>query len=393
MICVVTAVWYASCSASQLHILQPGRLPFSVIHAAGLPLTMFDFLSHEFLGNTFTVLLISAAIGCAAWLVLIIVRRAALAATERLARKSAFSWNGIIADCLKRTHGLFLLALAVFAASRALTLSARIESFLSQAIAIVIVIQVGLWVSHAVALLMDGTRRKALEKNPAAATSIGALGMLLRSVIWVLVALLILANAGIEIAPLIAGLGIGGLAVALAVQTVLKDLLASVSILFDKPFVIGDFLMIDDLMGSVENIGIKTTRIRSLSGEQLVFSNNDLLESRIRNFGRMRSRRVVFPLGVIYQTPREKLTRIPGIIKDAIESQPDTRFDRSHLEKFGDFSIDYETVYFVAVPDFNTYMDVQQSINLRIHEQFEKEGIEFAYPTQTLFLERSRTSA
>jgi small-conductance mechanosensitive channel len=160
--------------------------------------------------------------------------------------------------------------------------------------------------------------------------------------------------------------------------------------MFDKPFVVGDFLMVGDMLGAVEHIGIKTTRIRSLSGEQLVFSNNDLLESRIRNFGRMRERRVVFPLGVTYQTPRAKLAKIPGIIKAAIQSQERTRFDRSHFKAYGDFSLNFETVYFVGVPDFNTYMEVQQAINLYIHEQFEKEGIEFAYPTQTLFLNQPK---
>jgi len=161
-----------------------------------------------------------------------------------------------------------------------------------------------------------------------------------------------------------------------------------VSIMLDKPFVVGDFLIIGDLMGAVEHIGIKTTRIRSLSGEQLVFSNNDLLASRIRNFGRMRERRVDFSLGVTYQTPRSKIERIPGIIEEAIRSQSNTRFDRSHFKEFGAFALDFETIYFIGVPDFNTYMNIQQAINLRIHEAFEKEGIEFAYPTQTLFVEK-----
>jgi small-conductance mechanosensitive channel len=157
----------------------------------------------------------------------------------------------------------------------------------------------------------------------------------------------------------------------------------------DKPFVIGDCLIVNEHLGSVEHIGLKTTRLRSLSGEQLVFSNSDLLNSRIRNFGRMFQRRVVFEVGVTYQTPREKLARIPKIIREIVEAQELTRFDRSHFKEFGPHSLNIETVYHVLKPDFNTYMDIQQAINLEIHRCFEEEGIEFAYPTQTVFVASS----
>ena len=186
---------------------------------------------------------------------------------------------------------------------------------------------------------------------------------------------------------ILAGLGIGGLALALAVQNILGDLFASLSIVLDKPFVVGDFLAVGEHLGSVEKIGLKTTRLRSLSGEQLVFSNTDLLNSRVRNFGRMFERRVVFTLGVTYQTPRDKLKLIPRIIREAVEAQQNTRFDRSHFSQYGDFSLNFESVYYVLSRDYNQYMDIQQSIYLAIHEGFEAEGIEFAYPTQTLFLE------
>jgi len=176
--------------------------------------------------------------------------------------------------------------------------------------------------------------------------------------------------------------------VALAVQNILGDLFASLSIVLDKPFAVGDFLIIDEHMGAVENVGLKTTRVRSLSGEQLVFSNADLLKSRIRNFGRMFERRVVFKIGVTYQTPRDKLQRIPAMIREAIQRQDKVRFDRSHFQAYGDYALTFETVYYVLSPDYNQYMDIQQAINLEIHEAFEAEGIEFAYPTQTLFLQR-----
>jgi len=161
------------------------------------------------------------------------------------------------------------------------------------------------------------------------------------------------------------------------------------SIVLDRPFVLGDTLAVGDFLGSVEEIGLKTTRIRSISGEQLVFANADLLDSRIRNYGRMYERRVPFKLGVTYQTPRQKLEVIPDIVRDAIESAGDgVRFDRSHLQSYGDFAIVFESVYYVRSPDYGVFMDLQQRIYLRIHERFEAEGIEFAYPTQTLFVER-----
>jgi small-conductance mechanosensitive channel len=207
-----------------------------------------------------------------------------------------------------------------------------------------------------------------------------------RLALWSVILLLALDNLGVDVTALVAGLGVGGIAVALAVQNVLGDLFASLSIVLDKPFVIGDFVNVGELVGTVEHIGLKTTRVRSLSGEQIVFSNADLLGSRIRNFGRMYERRVVFTIGVTYQTPRSKLIAIPRIIREAVEARQKTRFDRSHFKEYAASSIDFETVYFVLDPNFNAYMDIQQEINLQIHERFEAEGIEFAYPTQTVFL-------
>ena len=168
----------------------------------------------------------------------------------------------------------------------------------------------------------------------------------------------------------------------------MADLFASLSIALDQPFVIGDFIIVDDYLGTVENIGLKTTRVRSLSGEQLIFSNNDLLNSRIRNYKRMGERRVLFSFGVTYQTTYEQLKKIPDMVKATIESHADTRFDRAHFKEFGDSALNFEVVYFVLTPDYNEYMDIQQSINLSLVQQFEREGIEFAYPTQTLFLKK-----
>jgi small-conductance mechanosensitive channel len=219
--------------------------------------------------------------------------------------------------------------------------------------------------------------------------SIKALLPAIKVAIWCLAVVFLLDNLGFKISTVVAGLGIGGVAVALAAQAVLKDLFSYFAILFDRPFEVGDFIIIGDYLGTVEHIGIKTTRIRSLSGEQMVFSNTDLTDSRVRNYKRMEKRRVVFRLGVVYQTTLEQLKAIPDTIKNIITSIDDTAFDRAHFFSYGDFSLVCEIVYYVLSSDYNKYMDIQQRINLAIKEEFEKRGIEFAYPTQTLFLTKA----
>lgn len=214
--------------------------------------------------------------------------------------------------------------------------------------------------------------------------------LILSIVIWSVGFVFLLDNLGFQISAVIAGLGIGGIAIALAAQTILGDLFSYFVIFFDRPFEIGDFIILpNDFMGAIEYIGIKTTRIRSLSGEQIVVSNTDLTNSRIRNYKRMERRRVVFKLGVIYQTTAKQLAEIASIVKKIIEEEPDTTFDRGHFQSYGDFSLNFEFVYYVLSGDYNKYMDIQQAINLKIYEEFEKRGLEFAYPTQTLFVSKN----
>lgn len=209
-----------------------------------------------------------------------------------------------------------------------------------------------------------------------------------RLIIWALAVIFFLDNMGFKISAVIAGLGIGGVAVALAAQAVLGDLFSYFAILFDRPFEIGDFIIIGEYLGSVEYIGIKTTRIRSLGGEQLIFSNTDLTNSRVRNYKRMEKRRVVFSLGVTYQTPLEKLKVIPGVIEKVIKNVKDTAFDRAHFFSYGDFNLVIEVVYYVMGSDYNKYMDIQQEINFAIKKEFEARDIEFAYPTQTVYVNK-----
>ena len=232
------------------------------------------------------------------------------------------------------------------------------------------------------------THLKAKGKDQPLERSLAGILRIAKLVIWGLALTFFLDNLGFKISAVIAGLGIGGVAVALAAQAVLGDLFSYFAILFDRPFEIGDFIIIGDYLGSIEHIGIKTTRIRSLGGEQLIFSNTDLTNSRVRNYKRMQKRRVVFKLGVTYQTPLEKLKIMPDVIKKVIKNVKDTAFDRAHFSSYGDFNLVFEVVYYVMSRDYNKYMDIQQEINFAIKKEFEDRMIEFAYPTQTVFLNK-----
>lgn len=226
-------------------------------------------------------------------------------------------------------------------------------------------------------------------KDVALERSLNGILRVAKMIVWALAIMFLLDNLGFKISAVIAGLGIGGVAVALAAQAVLGDLFSYFAIIFDRPFEIGDFIIIGDYLGTIEYIGIKTTRIRSLGGEQLIFSNTDLTNSRVRNYKRMEKRRVVFKIGTTYQTTLDQVKAIPGIIKSIIENTKDAVYDRSHFFSYGDFSLIFETVFYVLSADYNKYMDVQQGINIAIKEEFEKRGIEFAYPTQTLYLNKT----
>ncbi|HOM09922.1 MAG TPA: mechanosensitive ion channel [Spirochaetota bacterium] len=236
---------------------------------------------------------------------------------------------------------------------------------------------VGIFISVIIQRQVDTTKQRALR----------ALNPLLKVIIWIFASYFLLENLGIKLTPLIAGLGIGGLAIGLAAQNVLGDLFAYFVMLFDRPFEIDDFIIVDtDLMGTVENIGIKSSKIRSLGGEQIIISNSNLINARVRNYKRMHRRRVVFRIGVTYETKIEQLKMIPGLIKEIVSNIDNATFDRAHFFSYGDFSLQYEIVYYVESNDYNLYMDIQQEINFKIKEAFEEHEIEFAYPTSMVYI-------
>jgi small-conductance mechanosensitive channel len=294
---------------------------------------------------------------------------------------------GYGAEILAGTRRSILLLLALFIGARAVELPAKVDAALTTLTAVALLLQVTLWAQRVFNVWLGNYEQRARHGDGGDATIVGLISFVGRTAIWAIALLMILDNLGFNITTLVASLGIGGVAIALAVQNVLADLFASLSIGLDKPFVVGDFIIVDDLMGTVEHVGLKTTRLRSLSGEQLVFSNGDLLKSRIRNYKRMYERRIVFTFGVVYDTPRETLARLADEVRAIIEAQPKTRFDRAHFFRFGEFSLDFEVVYFVLDPDYNLYMDIQQAINLAIMARFEALDVGFAFPTSTLRVE------
>jgi small-conductance mechanosensitive channel len=304
---------------------------------------------------------------------------------EALTTRTRNDVDDLLAHLLRRTSGLFVLLISLWAASATLSLSAVAEGRMRSLVVIGFALQAAFWGSAVVAFFIDRYRERQIRIDPGSATAIGALSFVGRGLVWLLAVLLVLDNLGIDVTALVTGLGIGGLAVALALQNVLSDLFASLAIVLDKPFVVGDFLVVGDAMGSVEYVGLKTTRLRALSGEQIVLSNSDLLASRIRNYQRMSERRVVFQLGVTYDTPNAALAGIPAMVRDIVEGHPHTRFDRCHFKAYGASSLDFETVFYMLTSDYNAYMDVQQAINLEILARFRAEHIEFAFPTRTVF--------
>jgi small-conductance mechanosensitive channel len=344
-----------------------------------------EMLSYEFFGNSIVAWSGSVALFLIVVTVLGIARRFVRKRLLGPADAEARPALQIARHVMVHTAGWFLILIALFVGSR-LLMSTRWTDMIPRIAIVGLVIQLGLWATAALSMWLTLRRSRQLARDPSAVAAMDLMGFVARVVVWAAVLLVLLDNLGVDITALIAGLGVGGIAVALAAQNVLGDLFSSLSIVFDKPFVVGDFIVVGDFMGSVEHIGLKTTRLRSLSGEQVVFSNSDLLNSRVRNYGRMFERRVVCPIGVTYQTAAAKLRRIPAIIREIVEGQDKVRFDRAHFQGFGDSALTFEFVYYVLTPDYNYYMDVQQSINLALFEKLAGEGVEFAYPTQTVFV-------
>jgi small-conductance mechanosensitive channel len=345
---------------------------------------MFD----NFLGNAPWRWLVAGAVAFGIFFVLMLLRGLARKQYTRLAATPRDEFLELPLHVVSRTTALFLLMASLFLGLETLALPPKLARVVLTLFTIACFWQIGLWATTGLLAALERKQRKTLAVDRAAAGSLTIIGFMARLTIWALVLLLTLDNLGIEIKPLLAGLGIGGIAVALAAQNILGDLFASLSITLDRPFVLGDALQVDDFSGTVEYIGIKSTRLRSVNGEQIIVPNSNLLGSRLRNHTRATDRRVVYTISVGPQTPPAQLQKIPGLIRSLIEAHQDVRFDRSHFAKITAASFDFEAVYVVRTTEFNRHMDILQDINLRLVEAFEKESIAFAHPQQRVLLEQ-----
>jgi small-conductance mechanosensitive channel len=339
------------------------------------------------LGNSLASWLIAVLIGATVWFALWIVRKLIAARYKRYASAPNPAAIRLIAHLIGNTKQVLFIAIALDPAQETLSFPPRTQHLVSNIVLSLILIQVGLWAGRAVRfyLAMKEAERGA---DRVFAGSLDIINFVSGMLIWSLLVLVALDNFGVNITALLAGLGVGGVAVALALQNVLGDLFASLSIALDKPFVVGDNLVIDAFIGKVEHIGIKTTRLRSESGEQIVLSNADILKSRVRNNGRAPELRALVTIRVSYGTPVEKLKAIPDLLQNIVREHPEARFERCHLKTLGDSSLLFELSYFVREPNVNPLLDVQHSVNFRILEEFKALGVDFAYPAQLVVLDR-----
>ncbi len=348
---------------------------------------MDKFLNQSFLGNTFEKYIIALGIFLGSLIIIIIFKKVILSRLKKWSEKTKTDLDDFLIKEIEKSLmpviylGVFLLAV------NSLSLNPKVANSIKVITVIIItIILIKVFVSvlkYAFNIYMD-KREYALERK----RQLKGISSIVTFLIWSIGLLFLLDNLGFEISTVIAGLGVGGIAIALAAQAVLGDLFSYFVIFFDRPFEIGDYIVVGDKRGVVEYIGVKTTKVRSLGGELLVFRNTDLTDSRIHNFKKMARRRVVFNLGVVYQTKASILKQIPGIVEKIIDEQENATYERGHFSSYGDSSLNFEFVYYVESSEYVKYMDIQQSINLTIFEEFEKLGIEFAYPTQTIFIEK-----
>lgn len=346
---------------------------------------MQDLLTTSYFNNTLQDYLIAFGLIVVGLLILRVFRQTILIRMKKWADKTETDVDNYVVDGIEKFGIPIFNFIIIYFGINYLSLSEKATRYVHVAIGVVITYY-ALRLISSTALLVLQTHVRKQEQGEEKVKQLGGIMLLLNIIIWALGALSLFANLGYDVTTIIAGLGIGGIAIALAAQNILGDLFNYFVIFFDRPFEIGDFIVIDDKKGNVEHIGIKTTRLKSLTGEQLVFSNSDLTNSRIHNFKRMERRRIAFTLGVEYNTPVELLEDIPGIIKDILTEFNDVTLDRVHFMTYGEFSLKYEIIYFVESSDFNRYADIQQQMNLKIYRRFKEKGIRFAYPTQTILL-------
>lgn len=351
---------------------------------------MKGFLATNFLGNTMSSYVSVAAFLVFGAIAILLFKAIVLKRLKRWAERSATQWDDFAVSVLEKTAVPLLLAALVYTGVSGLKLHPTFSKGLHAAFMAFVTFLAARTLILSLDLSIQGYLSRHEKDSSSNSNGLRALWAILKFLVWGGALVFFLDNLGFHVTSIVAGLGIGGVAVALAAQSVLGDLFSYFAIFFDKPFEIGDFITVGDHMGTVEYIGIKTTRLRSLGGEEIVFHNSDLTGSRLNNFKRMAQRRIVFSLGLTYDTDLPKLKRVPELLKSIITRTPDTTFDRAHFASYGPSSLVFEVVYFVLSADYNKYMDIQQQINFTIREEFDKLGLSFAFPTQTIELAKSK---
>jgi len=348
---------------------------------------MKEFLNQSYFGNTIEAYLIALGVLIGGIILIKIFKTIILYRLKKWADKTETTLDDLLIKSVEKSLIPLLYFGVFYAAITSLTFTTRVSKIIEIASLFITTFFVVRFIASSILITLTYFIKRQ-ERGEEKARQLRGMTVLINIFVWVIGIVFLMDNLGFDISAVIAGLGIGGIAIALAAQTILGDLFSYFVIFFDRPFEVGDFIVVQDKVGTVEYTGIKTTRVRALSGEQLVFSNTDLTNSRIHNFKKMERRRVVFKLGVIYQTTAEQLAQISEFVKEIIEKQPDTVFDRGHFATYGDFSLNFEFVYYIIGADYVKYMDTQQKINLEVYREFEKRGLEFAYPTQTLFVNK-----
>jgi len=340
--------------------------------------------------NTFLDVFVSIGVFLGLLILLKIFQVVILARLKALAKKTKTDFDDVLMEIFRHIRPPFYLLVSLWVAVQFLVLPDLAIKIVKVIFLFTLIYELIQAVDRVVKYLLERyLKNRSDEREQKQMDSIVRLVQLLvRIGLWIVGLLLILSNLGVNVTSLVASLGIGGLAIALALQNILSDLFSSFSIFMDKPFAVGDFIVVGKDMGTVEKIGLKTTRLKSMKGEELIISNKELTSARIQNFKRLEKRREAFTLGVVYNTPVDKLSKIPNLIEDIVNKQSLAEFDRCHFSAFADSSLNFDIVYFVATDDYAEFMDVKEKINLEIYKAFAQEGIEFAYPTQTIYLER-----
>lgn len=346
---------------------------------------MSNFLQLEFLMNSGKEWLIALGILIGSYIVLRIIKQVLFSSFKRLSEKTENDLDDFLLRLFGRLNGTFIFFVSLYLATRSLVVTDLVQNILDGLFTLVLVVYSVFLIQETLTYVTTKYLNKKDGEDSADPTAIKTINSFLKVVVWIIAAVMLLSNWGVNVSGLIAGLGIGGIAIAFAFQNILEDVFSSFSILIDKPFRVGDFILVGSESGTVKYVGIKTTRIETLQGEELVMSNRKLTGADLHNFGKLKRRRNLFSIGVTYETPSDKFRKVPDLVKSAIESVENVTFDRVHFRDFGDSSLDFEIVYYAESDVYAEYMDIQQAVKMAIKENLDKEEIEFAYPTRTIF--------